>query len=207
MKRNIKILIWTIVATTLVGVCVIGGLLLKNYLYNKLNPVFEETTFYPDNKQNPDNEVLNINGIDLTMVGIRSGKVCCKGLRDTVYLQDFYIAETEVTQELWKSIMKSNPSINQDCDKHPVENVDLVECLDFVHKLDSVSGLDFYIPSFPQWVYVANMGKLDQNITNDSCKTLDRTAWWNKNSMNKTHHIREKKTKLSWHIRYVWKCF
>lgn len=163
MKRYIKITIWAILAIVLVGVCVIGGLVLKNYLQDKMSPAFEETTIFPDNKFNPTDTVLTVNGIDVKMVGIRSGKVCCEGLRDTIELQDFYIAETEVTQKLWTAIMGNNPSGNQECDSLPVESVDLVECLDFVHKLDSVSGLDFYIPSYPQWVYAANLGKCDSN--------------------------------------------
>ena len=173
MKRYIKITIWAILAIVLVGVCVIGGLVLKNYLQDKMSPAFEETTIFPDNKFNPTDTVLTVNGVDVKMVGIRSGKVCCEGLRDTIELQDFYIAETEVTQKLWTAIMGNNPSGNQECDSLPVESVDLVECLDFVHKLDSVSGLDFYIPSYPQWVYAANLGKCDSNQTHSSGKTFD----------------------------------
>ena len=32
MKRYIKIIIWAVLAIMLVGVCVIGGLVLKDYL-------------------------------------------------------------------------------------------------------------------------------------------------------------------------------
>ena len=106
MKRYIKITLLAILAIILVGVCVIGGLVLKNYLQDKMNPAFEETTIFPDNKFNPTDTVLTVNGIDVKMVGIRSGKVCCEGLRDTIELQDFYIAETEVTQKLWTFIFR-----------------------------------------------------------------------------------------------------
>ena len=89
MKRYIKITIWAILAILLVGVCVIGGLVLNNYLYDKMNPAFEKTTIFPDNKLNPTDTVLTVNGVDVKMVGIRSGKVCGEGLRDTIELQDF----------------------------------------------------------------------------------------------------------------------
>ena len=127
----------------------------------------------------------------MKMVGIRSGKVCCEGLRDTIELQDFYIAETEVTQQLWMAIIGNNPSSNQECDSLPVECIDLVECLEFVHKLDSVSGLDFYIPSYPQWVYAANLGKCASVIPHSS-KTFDDLAWWKNNSQEKTHPVKDK---------------
>lgn len=194
MKRYIKITILAILAILLVGACVIGGLVIKNYLQDKMNPTFEKTTIFPDNKLNPNDTVLTVNGIDVRMVGIRSGKVCCEGLRDTIHLQDFYIAETEVTQKIWTAIMGNNPSGNQECDSLPVENIDLVECLDFIHKLDSVSGLDFYIPSYPQWVYAANLGKCDSDQPNCSSKTLDDFAWWKNNSQKKTHPVKKKES-------------
>ena len=63
MKRYIKITIWAILAILLVGVCVIGELALKNYLYDKMNPAFEETAIFSDNKLNPTDTVLTVNGV------------------------------------------------------------------------------------------------------------------------------------------------
>ena len=45
------------------GVCVIGELALKNYLYDKMNPAFEETIIFSDNKLNPTDTVLTANGV------------------------------------------------------------------------------------------------------------------------------------------------
>ena len=39
-----------------------------------------------------------------------------------VTLSDYYIGETEVTQELWQSIMGDKPSVLKESG-HPVENV------------------------------------------------------------------------------------
>lgn len=192
MKRDIKITILAIAAILLVGVCIIGGLTLQRYLSDKAHPAFEKTTIFPDNKPNPADTILNVNGIELKMIGIRGGMVCCQGLRDTIWLEDFYIAETEVTQQLWASIMGNNPSHNQECDSLPVENIDLVECVEFVHKLDSVSGLDFYIPSYPKWTYAAHLGESTTGASHRGDKTLDDTAWCKQNSQNKPHPVKAK---------------
>lgn len=187
MKRKLKIAVWSIVATVLLLVCVLGGKLLKDYLYFKLNPPFEETTIFPDDtKANPSDTTLTINGINIKMIGVRGGKINCKGLTKAIELDDFYIGETEVSQELWMSIMGSNPSFNKDSVMCPVEGVDLVECLDFVHKLDSVSGIGFYIQSHPQWLYAAILGKT-------GWASMDSVAWYKNNSDNTTHPVKQKK--------------
>lgn len=161
MKCCIKVTIKIIGVVLLLCICIICGFCIKNYIDDKMFPVFDETTIFPNGNLNPSDTVLNVNGIEFRMVGIRGGKVCCEGLRDTINLNDFYIAEREATQKLWTAVMGINPSCNQECDSLPVENIDLLECMEFVHRLDSISGLDFFIPSYPQWVYAANMGNRD----------------------------------------------
>ena len=81
------------------------------------------------------------------MIGIRGGKIHCRGLRNEIELADFYLGETEVTQGLWKAVMGDNPSCHQDGDEFPAESVDLIDCLEFVCKLDSLSGIAFTIQS------------------------------------------------------------
>lgn len=52
------------------------------------------------------------------------------------------------------AMMGDTPFYKQARNSLLVENVDLVECLEFVNKLDSVTGKDFNIPTYPQWLYV-----------------------------------------------------
>lgn len=189
MKRKIKVAVWIIIAIIILVGCAIGGLLLKNYLYETLNPPFEETTIYPDDsRENPVDTTFTVNGIEIKMIGVKGGKINCKGLRETIELKDFYIGETEVTQELWMSIMGNNPSIHKDSILCPVEGIDLVECLEFVHKLDSVSGIRFYIQSYPEWLYVAHLGGKDANTSYYD----DSTSWYKENSDNTIHPVKQK---------------
>lgn len=194
MKRNVKIAVYLLGAIILLTACIIGGLHLKNYLYEKMNPPFENTIIIPDSKsESIEDTMLVFNDIKIKMIGIPGGKICCEGLRDTITLHNFYIAETEVTQELWRKVMGGNPSNHRDSLDLPVENVDLVECLKFVNILDSISGLNFYIPSYPHWLYAANLGNKD--IVSPYCGSmcLDEVAWYKGNSNNSTHPVKQKK--------------
>ncbi len=185
MKRGYKITVCIVGGIILLCTCVIGAFLLKDIL----NPDFKETKIYPDESRvAPKDTIINVNGVEIMMIGVKGGKIDCKGLKGTIALDDFYIGETEVTQELWSAIMGNNPSINQNGDSLPVENVDLVECLEFINKLDSVSGNDFYLPTYPQWLYAGYLSK--QLPSND--KVLDNFAWYMDNSENVTHRVKQK---------------
>ena len=186
MKRGYKITAWIVGGIVLLCVCAIGVFLLKDVL----NPDFEGTRIYLDESRvAPADTTISINGVEFKMIGVKGGKIDCKGLKKTIELEDFYIGETEVTQKLWSAVMGDNPSLNQGVDSLPVENVDLVECLEFVNKLDSVTGKDFYIPTYPQWLYVGYLSK--QLPVNE--KALDDFAWYRDNSENVTHRVTQKK--------------
>lgn len=86
------------------------------------NPDFNETKIYPcENHVAPADTTINVNGLEIKMIGVKDGKIDCKGLTKTNELNDFYIGESEVTQELWSVIMGNNPSLNQEGDSLPVE--------------------------------------------------------------------------------------
>lgn len=186
MKRGYKITAWIVGGIILLFcACVIGVVLWREVL----NSDFKETKVYPDESRvAPKDTIINVNGVEFKMVGVKGGKIECEGQKRPIELDDFYIGETEVTQGLWKAIMGNNPSYNEAGDSLPVENVDLVECLEFVNKLDSVSGHDFNIPTYPQWLYVGYMGK---QLPSDD-KVLDNYAWYGTNSGNVTHNVKQK---------------
>lgn len=184
MKRAHKITAWIVGGTVLLAACVVGGFALKDIL----NPNFEETRIYPDeNQPTPSDTIIIVNGIQIKMIGVKGGKIDCRGLKKTIELDNFRISETEVTQELWSALMGDNPSVSHVGDSLPVENADLIDCLEFVNRLDSVTGLFFDIPSYPQWLYVAHLGnKLSDGYT------LDNIAWHKGNADNITHAVKQK---------------
>jgi len=57
----------------------------------------------------------------------------------------YYIGETEVTQELWQTVMGKNPS-NFKGTRLPVERVSWKDCQSFIEKLNKKTGLKFRLP-------------------------------------------------------------
>lgn len=181
MKHEYKITAWIIGGIVLLCICIVVALI-------NMTRECEKTVIYPDeNRIAPADTIIDVNGVAIKMIGIKGGKVDCKGLKETIELKDFYIGETEVTQALWSAVMGDNPSAHQG-DSLPVENVDLVECMEFVSKLDSVSGHNFMIPSYPQWLYAGYIGKM---LPADN-RILDGIAWYKNNSGNVTHGVKQK---------------
>lgn len=181
MKRVYKVTAWAVGGIVLLCVCVVVAFII-------MNREFDKTVIYPDeNRIAPADTIIDVNGVAIKMIGIKGGKIDCTGLKETIELKDFYIGETEVTQALWYAVMRNNSSIHQG-DSLPVENVDLVECMEFVTKLDSISGHNFMIPSYPQWLYAGYMGQM---FPADN-RTLDGIAWYKNNSGNVTHGVKQK---------------
>ena len=67
--------------------------------------------------------------------------------------EDFYIGQTEVTQKLWKAVMGNNPS-KKKCPKRPVENVSYYDIQEFLKILDSLTGMNFRLPTEAEFEYV-----------------------------------------------------
>lgn len=184
MKRVLKITALVAGGIVLLGGCFIGVAILRELH----DDGFRKTTIYPDRTGTaPADTVFTVNGVSFKMIGIKGGKIDCKGLQQTVELSDFYISETEVTQELWTAIMGHNPSANATGDSLPVENVDLMEALTFVNRLDSISGTSFSLPDYSEWLYVAHLAKEGHGEPN-----FDAEAWYKGNSGNATHAVKQK---------------
>jgi len=184
MKRGYKITAGIIGGAVLLAACVVGGFALKDVL----NPDFDETKIYPDeNRLTPSDTIITVNDIPIKMIGVKGGKIDCRGLKKAIELDNFYISETEVTQELWSAIMGDNPSMHNVEDSLPVENVDLIDCIKFVNRLDSLTGIFFDIPSYPQWLYVAYLG-----TTHTGTNALNSIAWHKGNAENTTHAVKQK---------------
>lgn len=141
-----------------------------------------------------------VNGVSFKMIGVTGGSFNM-GSPDTelsesqeserpvhrVTLSSFSIGETEVTQELWKAVMGSNPSKQQAGDTHPVETVSWNDCQEFIRKLNSLTGKNYRLPTEAEWEFAARGGIKSKGYKYAGSNTLNDVAWHYGN--HKLYHV------------------
>lgn len=187
---------WKTVASGLVAVILLGA------------GVLSAQTQEP----NPGNRVFTVNHIPLKLVFVKGGEMqlgCVESRDDsckareipahTVTLSDFYIGETEVTQEQWMAVMghDNNPSY-QKGNLLPVERVSWDECQRFVNRLNKTfaselpEGYRFALPSEAQWEYASRGGMKSARTLYSGSNNLSQVAWYYDNSDTRSHDVRIK---------------
>lgn len=108
-----------------------------------------------------------------------------------VTLSSYYIAECEVTQAQWKKIMGNNPSYFKGDDR-PVEQVTWEEANAFCRELSLMTGKKYVLPTEAQWEYAARGGKKGYGSLYSGSFAIDKVAWYDGNSGNRTHSVKQK---------------
>ena len=165
---------------------------------SRLNALLSET-------KSPSQENLNFNvfGVPFKMILVKGGSFqmgATDGDDDekpvhTVTLSDYYIAETEVTQGLWKAVMGENPSSKDRGigDNYPVNMVSWNDAQDFIKKLNAKTGRNFCLPTEAQWEFAARGGNRSQGYKYSGSDTIDDVAWYYDNSKSQMHPVKRKK--------------
>ena len=142
-------------------------------------------------------KVFTANGVSFKMIAVKGGTFQM-GSDDgynavhQVTLSDYYIGETEVTQELWNAVMGSNPSYFTGNMQRPVEQVSWIDCQTFISKLNQLTGATFRLPTEAQWEYAARGGNQAQGRLYSGSNTIDNVAWYGSNSSSTTHPVKTK---------------
>ena len=150
-------------------------------------------------------ETIVVNGVKFNMVKIKGGTFRMGATSEqsnydndekpvhSVTLSDYYMGETEVTQELWEAVMGSNPSRFMGDNQRPVERVSWDDCQEFIKKLNQLTGKEFRLPTEAEWEYAARGGKYSRGYKYSGSNNSDEVAWYGTNSGDKTHPVATKK--------------
>ena len=115
----------------------------------------------------------------------------------SVTLSDYYIGQTQVTQELWQAVMGSNPSYFTGDNQRPVESVSWDDCQEFIEKLNRLTGKNFRLPTEAEWEYAARGGNKSRGYKYSGSDNPNAVAWYGNNSGSKTHPVAQKQANES----------
>ena len=87
-------------------------------------------------------------------------------LHRVMLTKDFWLGRYEVTQGQWMVVMGSNPSVFQNGDRYPVEQVSWEEAMDFCRKVTEMersagrlpAGYEYMLPTEAHWEYACRAG-------------------------------------------------
>ena len=147
------------------------------------------------------NKTFTANGVSFNMVYVEGGTFQM-GSNDgydsekpvhSVTLSDYYIGQTEVTQELWQAVMGSNPSASRlKGAKNPVNDVSWNDCQEFISKLNRLTGGRFRLPTEAEWEYAARGGNKSRGYIFSGSNYLGSVAWYFDNSGGEAHPVGSK---------------
>lgn len=110
-----------------------------------------------------------------------------------VTLPGYFIAVTQVTQELWEAIMDDNPSGANFDPRCPVDNVSWNDCQEFIGRLNALTGLCFRLPTEAEWEFAARGGVKSKRYRYSGSNTATQVAWCEDNSGDVTHPVASKR--------------
>lgn len=119
------------------------------------------------------------------MMGAASGEfeaMSYESPQHKVTLSDYFIGLTEVTQEMWHSVMNYTPGHFKRNPKHPVENVSWEDCQEFIKKLNEMTGLRFHLPTEAQWEFAARGGNQSLGFKFAGGENINELGWYYINS-------------------------
>ena len=99
-----------------------------------------------------------------------------------VTLSSYSIGQTEVTQELWTAVMGYNPSEHNEWQNFinpqgPVGKMSWDECMEFISRLNEMTGLTFRLPTEAEWEFAARGGNRSKHYRYPGGRYLNEVAW------------------------------
>ena len=135
-----------------------------------------------------------------------------KPAREIKITAGFYLGQTEVTQGQYKAVTGENPSGFKGPDDLPVEEVSWLDAVKYANALSERDGLTpFYrieggsvtvpdwkgegyrLPTEAEWEYACRGRNVGRYGFGDNASLLGEYAWFDGNSGNRIHEVREKR--------------
>lgn len=94
-----------------------------------------------------------------------------------VTLSTYYIAETEVTNELWKAVTGMQKTDNEEQYKYPAGSVSHSDAVGMATQLTWLTGQPFRLPTEAEWEYAARGGARSKGFMYAGSNFLDMVGW------------------------------
>lgn len=151
-------------------------------------------------------ENIDVNGVTFTMVKVDAGTFMMGATaeqldeaqpdefpaHEVTITYDYYIAQTEVTWELWFAVMGDDASDFQGDLRSSVTNVSLFDVAIFVDKLTEETGRVFRTPTEAEWEFAARGGNLSKYYKYSGSHDVDAVAWYDVNAGAAAHSVAQK---------------
>lgn len=160
---------------------------------------------------------FTVNGLSFKMMRVRAGTFMMgatpeqgtdaqaneKPAHKVTLTRDYFMAETILTQELWTAVMGTTVQEEEikSIGKHeglgyganyPMYCISYYDCLNFIERLNQLTGITFRMPTEAEWEYAARGGHLSRGYKYPGSNNAIEVAWnVDRDPDNKLHEVKQ----------------